>query len=704
MHGHLTDQIKVQPHPVRSGKEACADRETLTHVVRKTLSGRPVGSGIRTRLELRTTVAEFFRKDRLFPKTLPWREQQQWVRGIGADDGPILCLFGPGTGKLGVLLGRLASLVESGTPATQIVVFTANDDASRQIVSRLDDSFPRRFAGMSSGTFAYMASIVLRRHGGRVGLKKGFSVLDEGDSVHLMAEVITENVASKGALLLPEAQVLWQICRDSANTLDPPEAVLMNRFPWHYWKKDTIIPLLEAYKEKKRAGNLLDTDDLVSRWYRLLVEQPKILEEQRKLWRHVIVDDYQESTRLQSLIAHELAGENGNLMVFADDMQVLGPGSGASVRNVRAFPSLYPKAAIVKLETTFRMTPEIADLANCVLDAGPKYFGETRLEVVREHGPKPKMVETDGHSDEARWVCEEIARLVGEGAAFRDMAVLYRSRFSSLEIQIELEQRGIPFGIRDDSEFFSHDHVRDVLAFVRASLGADKAAWERVLRLLPEIDKWTIKRVWNLVAQGTQDDITALLSEKGRKAWQALQRALTKLRALSGDPERTILSALEGEYGAYLQSGFPDYDPCIADVRRLARYARRFDDAAKLLDAVARFDAGGRRRQSGSGDPGNVVWLSSVMAVKGYEFNTVFVIGLADGEFFGSAALGRDDEENEDRRALYLAVTRARNGLYLLCPAEAPGSKDSLRSPRIEELDPGTYERVQARARESRVR
>lgn len=675
----LTSQIGTGTAP-KMNNDLNESLAALPHLSVRTFSGRSLNPETpRAPIDI-TGLLEQPISDKV---SIPVRELQTWKRIIEAGSGPLICRSGPGTASLTLLTERVIALVESGVPPTQILVLTLDDRAAPAIFHKLDEKLKEAVQGIICGTFEQAAITVLRRYCHMVGHNANFTVLDEKKSLELMAEAINGRIRPKGHLakssfVLPEARVIHRIHAYATATLLPLEIVLMDRFPWLFRKRNEIAALLDLYDRTKRRHGVMDAQDLLSGWHHLLC-QSRILEEQRFHWRHVVVWGFHEGTRLQSLIMHAIAGPEGrNLMVIADEWQSIGSDHGADLQNFMALRKLYPNSTTLDLELTFRSTPSIVDLENSITHQGSLDLRRTLVSyrdpsisrgVRKSPGSKPKLVRSPEPVEQARWILEEVERLRREGESLRGVAVLYRSLSSALELHLEIRERGIL--VVGGTAFFDQDHILDTLACMRASLDReDESAWLRCLSTLSSVDAWTARLAWSHVAKKDEGAIASLLPANAQTSWKALYSTIETLRALS-KPEDMIAAILQG-YVHHLQIRFTDYPECISGMKRLAWYSSRFKDPRAFLEQMPdRLDAPSWPGLNPRSDRADAVTVLTIADARGYEFKTVFVLGLVEGELpLAGTPLGA--KEDEERRQLFVAVSRARERLYLMCPEMGP--------------------------------
>ncbi|MBI4563336.1 MAG: ATP-dependent helicase [Planctomycetes bacterium] len=621
-----------------------------------------------------------------------------------AGEGPLLVIAGAGSGKTRTLTYRVARLVESGVAAERILLLTFTNRAAREMLGRVHHLLGRDVGRILGGTFHHVGHVLLRRWPERAGRKPGFTIIDRDDSKELMKEILGRFHGAEAERGFPKPEVAIDMLSYAVNTLSPPERVLQERFPMFREHEETLLRAFHRYEHRKSEANLVDFDDLLMLCLNLLRGPSDILDALREEFRHVLVDEYQDTNRLQARIVETLAGENGNLMVVGDDAQSIYSFRGANFGNIIDFPKRYPAAKLFKLETNYRSTPEVLDLANSTIRNNRLQFPKT-LRAARPSGPRPERVTCGDVAEQARFVADRIEALRGEGVEPADVAILYRAHWHSMEIQMELTRRGVPFQVRSGLRFFEQAHIKDVAAYLKIIANPrDEISWKRVLRLYPKVGPAAAHRVWETVSM-SPDPIAALGSDAVRKLVSAparqgigeLARLVRGLAALgrSVAPAEMIRVVIEGGYGEHLTSSYLNAGARADDVRRLADYGETFADLQSFLGELA---LAGMENGAGvaRGESEGAVQLTTVHQAKGLEWRAVFLVWLAEGKLPDARSSREPGGEEEERRLFYVACTRAMERLFLVrpCLADERRLRGVIQHASIflDELDPGTYE------------
>jgi DNA helicase-2/ATP-dependent DNA helicase PcrA len=410
----------------------------------------------------------------------------------------------------------------------------------------------------------------------------------------------------------------------------------------------------------------MDYDDLLTLSLRLLEEPGELRERYRARFQHILVDEYQDTNRLQSDFIDALGSGHHQVMAVGDDAQSIYSWRGAKVEHILSFPERYPGAKMVRLETNYRSIPQILDLANHSISHNPKQFPKN-LKAVRDAGVKPAVVTLEDGGQQATFVAQRILEMHEEGTSLSDIAILYRAHFHAMEIQLEFTRRNIPYTITSGLRFFEQAHVKDVAAHLRLSVNAkDEVAFYRLARLLPGVGPKSATKMWQEVLGGR--GLGQLkVPEKGAKGWMQMVNTLGQLTGK--DPSEQVKIVVEGSYGDYIKSRYTNAANRMDDLRQLEDYATTFKETAEFLAQMALLGNTdtelSAKKQDGSED---AVHLSTIHQAKGLEYGTVFVVMLCEGMFPSSRSLETEDAEEEERRLFYVAVTRAKDELYLTHP------------------------------------
>jgi DNA helicase-2/ATP-dependent DNA helicase PcrA len=601
---------------------------------------------------------------------------EQQLAAVTSPGGAALVIAGAGSGKTRTLTYRVAWLLEHGVKPWNILLLTFTNKAAREMTGRVAELIGPEADGIWGGTFHSISNRILRRHAELIGFRPGFTILDREDQGELLKSTARDAGAPLRDKRFPKPEVLAELFSLSVNTGEPLEQVVHERFGYFEGISDTIVAVRSAYERRKQAANAMDFDDLLIRTNQLLRDHPEVGEHYREQFQHVLVDEYQDTNLVQSELVHLLGSKHGNIMVVGDDAQSIYSWRGANFENILNFPKRHEGAETFRIETNYRSVPGILDVANAAIRGNLRQF-EKNLRAWRKAGARPLLAEVPTNNDQAAYVAQQILELNRQGMEFREMAVLYRAHFHSMEIQLELTRRGIPFEVTSGLRFFEQAHVKDVAAFLKFAVNpTDETAFRRIVRMLPGVGEKTADSLWETVKAGASSaapfgDVIRMAKPPARaaKVWEQLAVTMDEIAPERKPiaPDRAIEMVMEAVYEDYMKAEFANYENRREDLRTLTGYARQFSSTDDFLAQVAlltNVDGAGSRRDTET----DRVVLSSVHQAKGLEWRAVFVVWLTEGMFPGARSLENANSLEEERRLFYVAVTRGRDHLHLCYP------------------------------------
>ena len=625
-------------------------------------------------------------------------EQQHAV--VTAGSGPLLVIAGAGSGKTHTLTYRVAHLVDRGVDPENLLLLTFTNRAARAMTDRASELVGVNVSRLWSGTFHSIANRILRRHAKKLGYPTDYTIIDREDSITLMKACIGDADVGHLERRFPRARMLVNLLSLARNTDRAIADLLDERYPFFAHLAEPITKILGLYGMRKKQMGLMDFDDLLVNWYRLLVDHDEVRQSLAGRFEHVLVDEYQDTNQVQGAIVDKMASVHKNLMVVGDDCQSIYAFRGADYRNILEFPDRYPDCRQFRLEINYRSTPQILDLANRSIAHNHGQYEKT-LRAHRPPGPMPAHVHLRNANQQAYFVCQRILELLDEGLELDQIAVLYRSHHHSMELQLEMTRCEIPFVVRSGLRFFEQAHIKDALSYMRFLFNPrDELSFMRLVRQWYGIGNTRARNIW-LYLSNQPDTLQALDDEKlieslpGRAqgSWRRASELLTRLREmrLGQSPDRLLDTLLESDFADHIKSSYENADNRIADLEQLANYAGQFESMDSLLGEISLLSGiSGQEIGVGPTDDAQYVCLSSVHQAKGLEWGAVFVLNLAHGEFPHRRALDEDGGLEEERRLFYVATTRARQELYLCHPltgrSRGGGTYVQRESPFIEEI------------------
>ena len=656
----------------RTTKELAADLKTLR---RELELGRAVIAPAKTRLILKHTLAPRQRAPRIdYEREL---NEAQYL-AVTTLDGPLLIVAGAGTGKTRTLVYRVARLIETGVRPEAVLLLTFTRRAATSMLARAAALADERCRRVSGGTFHSLAHTILRKYAELAGVQRNFTVLDSSDTEDVI-DLLRRQMRFTGKdRRFPRKRTICAIYSMAANKLLSLADVLKQHYPQFGHEARALTELFKAFEEFKRARHMLTYDDLLVRLCEALEASTELCQRLSEQYRYIMVDEYQDTNRLQAHIVRLMTATHANVAVVGDESQAIYSFRGASYKNMLEFPQLFPAARVIKLEENFRSTQPVLDVANAIIADAAEGYAKRLFSKVAD-GPAPLLVSARDENEQSRFIAERIAELREEGVPLREIAVLFRASSHAFDLEIELGKQGLPFRKFGGIKFAESAHVKDALAFLRVALNpVDTLSWLRALKLIDHIGEATVELIVDYLGVERREFRTTRAKETlfkrlkqfpGRASYQtALIRLAHVLCTIveHKSPHAQLATVLRF-YRPLLKARYDDYPRRQRDLEHLQAIAKRYKSAAELLSDVALdpTDAAQADRTARSGD---YVTLSTVHSAKGLEWQTLFVIWLTDGWFPSARSADEFEDLEEERRLLYVAATRAKQHLYFTYP------------------------------------
>jgi DNA helicase II / ATP-dependent DNA helicase PcrA len=644
---------------------------------------------------------------------------EQQLAAVTAPPGPALVIAGAGSGKTRTLTYRVAYLLEQGVPPDRVLLLTFTNKAAGEMMRRVADLLGQELASLWGGTFHSVGNRILRQHATTLGYQRDFTILDRDDAKHFITTCVAESEIDIKATRFPKAEVLGDIFSLAVNTHKTVPEILEQQYDYFSELAPQIAEVQKRYAARKLAANSMDFDDLLVLWLRLLQEHEDVRDHYQRRFQFILVDEYQDTNKLQSDLIDLLAARHHNVMVVGDDAQSIYGWRGANFQNILKFPERYPEAKTYKIETNYRSTPEILNVATAAIAPNVHQFTKA-LAPARKSGQKPVLMTCNDASEQAAFVAQRVLELRDEGADMNKMAVLYRSHFHALELQLELTRRNIPFSITSGIRFFEQAHIKDVTAYLKLVANPrDELAFKRIAQLLPGVGGKGADKLWKIFAsasgtgsrRGKEADkidvaadqsaslprrlhsqsirsplATALqqcaasVPKKTATAWAQLTATISQLeeKSVRTSAAKVIQLVIEAGYDDYLKENFDNYRSRLDDLKQLSIFAQQFESVEEFLSQLALLTNVEAQAEQPADRDTERMRLSTIHQAKGLEFDVVFVIMMCDGLFPSARSLDDDGHgEEEERRLFYVAITRARNELYLSYPLIRAGYGNS---------------------------
>jgi len=633
---------------------------------------------------------------------------EQQLAAVTAPPGPALVIAGAGSGKTRTLTYRVAYLIEQGIPPERILLLTFTNKAAGEMMHRVSDLLGQELRALWGGTFHSIGARILRLHAETLGYQKGFTILDRDDAKDLIKACMADAKIDKKDKHFPKPDVLNEIFSLAANTHKTVEELVDGQFSYFAPFAAEIADQQKRYHARKRATNGMDFDDLLALWLKLLQEHADVREHYQRRFQFILVDEYQDTNKLQGDLIDLLAARHHNVTVVGDDAQSIYAWRGANFANILDFPKRYPGAKVFKIETNYRSTPEILNVANAAIAANINQFAK-ELAPARKSGVKPALVQCHNAGQQALFIAQRALELREEGTSLNHIAVLYRSHFHALELQLELTRQQIPFSITSGIRFFEQAHIKDATAYLKfVANPRDEVSFKRLVQLMPGIAAKGAEKLWQHfqmefaetlkraaveaaktgadstippfgdateserqiktpIAVALQDAIAAV-PKKAAISWAQFTATIAQLEAESTrrNAAKMLRLVMDAGYDDYLKETYDNYERRLDEIQQLAEFAFQFGSVEEFLTQLALLT--NVEAEDDPADDTEKIKLSTIHQAKGLEFEVVFVIMLCDGLFPSARSTESNDGEEEERRLFYVSITRAKNELYLTYP------------------------------------
>ncbi|NUN08789.1 MAG: ATP-dependent helicase [Ignavibacteriaceae bacterium] len=590
---------------------------------------------------------------------------------VSATEGAYLIIAGAGTGKTRTLVYRVARLIESGYDPSSILLLTFTRKAAREMMNRASVLLDARCSKISGGTFHSFANITLRKYANHINLNPSFTILDQGDSEDVMNLLRSQSGLISKDKRFPNKSTLLRIYSLSINTGRTFEDVLLSEFPHFYGYMSEIGQIFNIYINYKQRNNLLDYDDLLLHLLKFLTDLSPAAKNFLKGIKFVMVDEYQDTNKLQGEVTQALTLLTKNIMVVGDDAQSIYSFRGANFKNIMDFPNLFEDVKIIKLEENYRSTPYILDFANKIHEAAVEKFNKN-LFTYRSGGELPAIVAALNDNLQSKFIVDQVLELREQGVPLKEIAVLFRSSFFSFDLEIELNKANIPFVKFGGMKFVETAHIKDAIAFLRIALNPkDMVSWYRVLLLHEGIGPKSAQRIMDLITEGKvipAQDPESNKIVKGYDKVYGLFDLLFRLSKKSLTPTDMAQMAID-YYMPLFHNKYDDFNKRKKDLEIFLNITENYHDLETLLADMAIeppidsvIDIGDEDKQD------EFLTLSTIHSAKGLEWHSVFIIHAIDGFFPFSKAFDSLDNLEEERRLMYVAVTRAKQNLFISYP------------------------------------
>ncbi|MGI6595661.1 MAG: ATP-dependent helicase [Candidatus Ratteibacteria bacterium] len=597
-------------------------------------------------------------KDIIYDKVL----NEEQLRIVKDGGGSSLVLAGPGSGKTRVLVYRVCWLLEQGVSPSSLLLVTFTNKAAREMITRVENligSYPK---GLWAGTFHHIANVLLRRYGEVLSIPTNYTIMDEDDSISLLKNIIN---ASNIPEEFPKPADIKKIFSLSVNTVENIKDIVNTRFPDNSSLIHRFETIWTNYQKTKRKLNLMDYDDLLLFCYKLLKNESRGAQISDN-FKYVLVDEYHDTNKLQSLILYQLARVNKNIMVVGDDSQSIYSFRGATVDNIMDFSRIYPGAKTFYLDTNYRSTPQILDFANRSISNNRTRYPK-KLKSARGGGVKPVVVRCYSPRDEAFFVSQRISQLLNSGVSPKDIGVLFRSRYQAAEIEMGFSRLKVPYIVRGGVRFFEQAHIKDIMAYFRVTENIrDEVSWRRLFTQTEGIGSKTSDiLIPYILSMDNLDDIVKNLGKGDIKIraygkLTALLALIYKLQSINNIPAGIEL-IMDSGYARYITKKYKDELDRYQDIEMLKEISSSYSSRADFISeaSLQEYSKGENMEEI------SPLVLSTIHQAKGLEWKIVFIIGVSANHFPHPASSMDIHALEEERRVFYVAVTRAKEDVCI---------------------------------------
>lgn len=597
---------------------------------------------------------------------------EEQYNAVMHDTGPALLIAGAGTGKTRTLVYRVARLVESGIDPRQILLLTFTRRSAHEMIRRASQILDERCQKIEGGTFHFYCSKILHRYAAAIGYPENFTIIDASDAMDTINLVRSRMDIPKNKSRFPKKTTLYSIFSSSVNKQKSIHQTVEEEYPQFIKQIEIIERLFANYQSYKEINYVMDFDDLLVKTQQLLLNNTDIRTEIASGHKHVMVDEYQDTNSLQAELTQLFSSVHNNVMAVGDDAQSIYSFRGANHKNMLQFPDLFEGTKLIKLEENYRSTQRILDVANRILQEATEKF-DKKLYTKNEEGDLPGLVKAANMNDQSRFVSQMILNMREQGYELNETAVLFRNGRDSFDLELMLNKKNIPYIKYGGQKFTEAAHVKDVLAHLRILVNPkDTISWNRVLMLIDGIGPKTAEDLFSWAQSGGdpfRPDRAPNISESYKAQLKALGDLFNKLKQLSGSITEQ-LQAVVKYYTVFCKKRFDDHPKRMKDLETFVDISGTYRSLETMIEEIALdpIEATAIETEATQKDESPLI-LSTIHSAKGLEWRTVFLIQCLDGILPSGYAIDDEEQMDEEVRLLYVAVTRAKEQLFLTYPA-----------------------------------
>ena len=586
-------------------------------------------------------------------------------------DGPLLLIAGAGSGKTKTLVYRVAHLIEQGVPPEQILLLTFTRKAAEEMLKRASLVLDHRCSNVSGGTFHGFTNVALRQYARYINFDPNFNIFDRGDCEDLIQTIRKSMGLHSKEKRFPKKGTINSIISKSINTNQSVEKVILNDYPQFMDFTEDIEKIAVEYDKQKIQMQVMDYDDLLTRFLQLIQNNPNIQEQFQNYYKHILVDEYQDTNTIQSQLVLSITNKQNNIMVVGDDAQSIYSFRGAHFENIIKFPEELQNTKVIKLEQNYRSTQPILNLTNSVISQARQQF-DKQLFTENKGEFKPQLIETSNDNEQSQFICKKILELREQEIPLSKIAILMRSGWHSNDLELELKGHNIPFVKMGGFKFVETSHVKDVISYCRILYNPlDLISWTRLLLLLEGCGPAAAKSVTDLIRQNP-NDLTQVISKNQKKKFiKELQTLITFIQNPKNKELKPtqILESIMTIYKPIFKLKYDDFNKRESDIESLITISERFKSLEKMLTEMSLEPPTETQSDSMAKDSDNEkISLSTIHSAKGLEWHTVFILSAIDGYLPSFQSLGDINQLEEERRLMYVALTRAEKQLFIMKP------------------------------------
>lgn len=609
------------------------------------------------------------KRSTLIPYDTLLNEQQ--LKAVNHESGPALVIAGAGTGKTRTLVYRVARLVESGCDPNSIALLTFTRRAAGEMMQRATSILDERCRKIRGGTFHQTCSQILHQYASHIGYPEHFTILDSSDAMECIQLIRSQAITDARKKRFPKKSTLYSIISSAANRQLELHEILESDYPQFLSLGDEIVKIGKEYRLYKESNHVMDFDDLLLNTCHLLSESDQIRREVASSNLHLMVDEYQDTNALQATLTALFSSEHGNVMAVGDDAQSIYSFRGADLKNMLRFPEFFPGTTIIRLEENYRSTQQILNLANTILQKATHKFDKT-LFTRREEGDLPGLVKAADMHDQSRFITQMILNIREQGVELNDIAVLFRNGRDSFDLEVMLNEKGIPYIKFGGQKFTEAAHVKDLIAHLRIMVNPrDFISWNRVLMMIDGIGPKTAEELYRWLSSSS-DPLSPgkapHLSDRYLKQLKALGDLFARLKQLDGEIQEQLRMVVD-YYAVFCRKRYDDHPKRMKDLESFVDISGKYKSLEELIELLALdpVESTTIETEASQKDESPLI-LSTIHSAKGLEWDTVFIIQCLDGIIPSGYAVDDPDQMDEEVRLMYVAVTRARERLFVTYP------------------------------------